>query len=234
MNGLLAPQQFVDDDGSADQALARALRDFAEDITDLEPVVAALAPARVLVPVVAVLGETEQTAAGLTTDKNADMALVLLRSPGGQPALPVFTCLEALRRWNSSARPVPVHTRRAALSAVDEGCDVMVIDPAGPVTAVLNRPAVWALGQARHWTPSPRDPEVTEAVQEAVGEVPAVIDVRCQPGCCAELAVVITLAPGLDRAGLDATTAAISSQLGSLEVVAERVASVELKLVSGQ
>lgn len=237
MNSLLAPGRFIDDDGSADPHLVEVLARFAADRTDLEPVVAALGTTRLLVPVVAVLGQGESEAdaepvahAGLVGDKNADMALVLLKSPAGQPVLPVFTCLDALRHWNPQARPVPVEARRAALSAVDEGCDIIVIDPAGPVTAVLSRPAVWALAQNRHWVPSPRDPQVVSAVIAAVSDVPGVTHVECQAGRGAELAVVCTLTPGLDRAGLDRVTSAISGRLAALEVVAERVASVELTL----
>lgn len=232
MTSLLTPQKFTEDDGSADPELTNALQKFASDATDLEPVVEVLSRARVLIPVVAVLGETgESPLTGLVGDKNADMALVLLRSSAGRPGLPVFTCVDSMRRWNSQARPVPVETRRAALSAVDEGCDIIVIDPAGPVTAVLSRPAVWALAQARRWVPSPRDPEVTTAVEESVGELPQVIDVRCCSGRGAELRIECELQPGLDRAGLDATTEAISQRIGSLSLVAERVASVELKLL---
>lgn len=231
MSGLLAPQQFAGDDGSGDPALVAALTGYAGGEADLAAVAGALANARVLVPVVAVLGEAEQSSlTGLTSDKNADMALVLLTSPQGQQALPVFTSLETLHRWNPEARPVPVQSRRAALSGVDEGCEVIVVDPAGPDTAVLARPAVWALAQGRRWTPSFDDPEVVAAVMAGCSGVEGVREVSCEPGEQAELRVVAHLVPGLSRERLDLCTQAISAALGAEPLVAERVASLELTL----
>ncbi len=231
MSGLLAPQEFSGDAGEADPDLAAALEHYGRDATDLAPVVAALARARVLVPVVAVLGEAEQSSlTGLSADKNADMALVLLTSPQGHKALPVFSSLPTLQRWNPQARPVPVASRRAALAGVDEGCDIIVIDPAGPVTAVLNRPATWALGQGRDWVPSPRDRDVVAALQQAGGRLPEVVGLECEPGDRAELKVVVHLIPGLDRPAVDRAVQALTSAFAELPVVAERVASMELSL----
>lgn len=222
---------FAGDDGSADPALAEALTNWQAGEGDLETVFARLAPTRVLVPVVAVLGETgESTLTGLKGDKEADMALVLLTGPNGQKALPVFTSLQSLHSWNPEARPVPVEARRAALSGVDEGCEVIVVDPAGPATAVLHRPAVWALAQGRDWVSSPRDPEVAGAISEALAGLPQIVETHCEPGRSAELALVLTLVPGLTRPQLDELTQAVSGALSTLPVVAERVASLALRL----
>lgn len=225
-----SPSGFEADDGSADQRLAAALAAYARREGDLTGVAAALAGVRVLVPVIAVLDEAERTVDGLTVDKSADMALVTLRSPDGRTALPVFTSVAALAAWDPAARPVPVDSRRAALSAVDEGCALIVLDAAGPATAVLPRPALWALAQGRPWTPSPHDPEVTSAVRAAALSVDGVVTARCEPGERVELRLVLGLAPGLDRAGLDGVTAAVSQALAALEVVADRVDSLELRV----
>ncbi|MFV0460808.1 MAG: SseB family protein [Actinomycetales bacterium] len=231
MSGLLSPNQFAGDDGQADPALAIALQRYGLGEVPLQQVVAALAGARVLVPVVAVLGESGASSlTGLTSDKNADMALVLLKGDQGRQALPLFSSLATLQRWNPSARPVPVESRRAALSGVDEGCETLVVDPAGPVTAVLNRPATWALAQGRRWLPSPDDPDVQAAIKEALGEIATVQECRCEPGESAELRLVVRLVPGLNRTQLDQTTTLISTALSRVEVVAERVASLELRL----
>lgn len=233
MSGLLAPTEFADDDGSVDPALAAALSARQAGQADDAAVVAALAGVRVLVPVVAVLGEDgAQVSAltGLTGDKNADMALVLLHAADGRKTLPVFSGIDALRRWNPQARPVPVRARGAVLAGVDEGCDLAVLDPGGPVTVLLRRPAVWALAKGETWTPSWSDPEVADDIRAALVTVPQVRDVACEPGRGAELAIVLTLVPGLTRDQLTAVTQAVSQTLASLDVVAERVDSVELRL----
>ena len=173
--------------GSADAALQQALEERAAGRAGDEDVVAALASARLLVPVVAVLGEGVEATHG-TADKQADMALVTLTSPDGVRALPVFSSLESLAQWDATARPVPVEARRAAVSAVAEGCDVMVLDPSGPVSFVVGRPALWALGQGRPWLPAHRDPEVQAVLRDVAAavddvDVGAAVSRGSRPSC---------------------------------------------------
>lgn len=214
------PSGFEGDDGAADPRLASAVAAHRAGDAALDDVVAALAGARLLVPVVAARGE-----------EAAEMAMVTLRGADGRVALPVFSSVAALAAWDAAARPVPVEARRAALSAVDEGADVLVLDVAGPVTVVVPRPAVWALAQGRAWVPSPRDLEVAAAVRAAATAVPGVADVRCEPGKRAELRVVLLVRPGLDADGVRSLTEAVSGHLAASEVVADRVDSVELRVL---
>jgi hypothetical protein len=227
----LSPQPFTGDTGDADPVLAAALAGHAAGERTAQDVVAALAPARVLVAVVAVEGDSHPVAGGLRADLGADMALVTLTGADGAKALPVFTSVAALAAWEPAARPVPVESARAALSAVAEGCDRLLVDVAGPHPFTVPRPAVWALGQGRDWVPSPHDPVVTAAVEQAVRGVPDVLGVRCEPGTAAELKVVLGVRAGLDRAGLEAVVAAVGAALGREEAVADRVASMELQVL---
>lgn len=243
MSGLLAPTEFAGDDGRADCALATALAavaeatDLADQMTRLERVVKAMAAARLLVPVVAVPGDSEASSlTGLQSDKVADMALVTLTAPDGRVAVPVFSCADALARWDGRARPVPVATRRAALAAVEEGCELLVVDPAGP-SVVVPRPALWALAQGETWVPSPRHLDVAAAVERAAAGERSVMAARIEPGAGpggggAELVVVLTVRPGLDRPAVDRLTARVSASLGASDAVADRVDSVTLRLES--
>lgn len=128
---------FPDDTGAVDPALAAALTAYGEGTGDFAAVVMALQGSRLLVPVVAVLGETETDERGLTHDKSSDMAAVLLTGADGRLALLAFTGSESLARWDPQARPVPVPARTAAVSAVQEEAAALVIDVAGPTTFVL-------------------------------------------------------------------------------------------------
>ena len=114
---------------------------------------AALHRARVLAPVVALLGETGTTAGGLVHDKTADIAVPVLVDPDGARALPVFTDLAALARWDPAARPVPVAGPRAAQVALAEGAEALVLDLAGPLTVTLPLPEVQALAEGRAAAP---------------------------------------------------------------------------------
>lgn len=71
---------FSDDDGSASPALASALEAWSRDRSAVGPVLTALRDARLLVPVVAVLGEVEEDEKGLRREKTSDMAVPTLRA----------------------------------------------------------------------------------------------------------------------------------------------------------
>ena len=147
---------FEDDDGTADAGYLAAIAGLAAGTGDEAAVVAALATARVFVPILAQLAEEGEAPdahgdglhGAATRDKQADMALVTLKAPDGRTAMPVFTSAASLKAWHPEARPVAVYAARAALSAVAEGAELLVLDPGSEVTFVVRRPAVWAL--ARH------------------------------------------------------------------------------------
>ena len=75
---------------------------------------------------------------------------------------------EAVAAWDPQARPVPVTPARAGQAAVSEGCDVIVVDVAGPATRVLRPSMVWALAQQRRWVPAHTDPFVAASVTAAL------------------------------------------------------------------
>jgi hypothetical protein len=210
-------------------------------------VVRALANARVFVPIVAQLAEEGEGAEGLPADKQADMALVTLKASDGRRALPVFSSVEALGRWHADARPVAVYAARAALSAVAEGADLMVVDPGSDITFVVRRPAVWSLAQQRDWRPSYADPELTRIVAASAAGYPHVRRVELHPGggigsatahgaqlqgggAGPELRVVLYLEDGLDASGVQAVIAGMNSDWARNELFAERVDSIEIKL----
>jgi hypothetical protein len=138
--------------------------------------------------------------------------------------------------WRREARPMPTDVPRAALSAVTEGWELLVVDPAGPVTVLEPRPAVWALAQGQPWQPAvvggAVDDDVRRAVAAASHGIAAVVEADAVPGTRAEVAVVLTLVPGLDRAGLDAVLARVNAALAADETIATRVDSLELRLRS--
>ncbi|MGA4843039.1 SseB family protein [Streptomyces sp. G45] len=174
---------FADDDGSADPALRAALETWSEDRTPEAhgQVLAALVGARLLVPVVAVLGEVEEDENGLKREKTSDMAVPTLKA-GHRTALPAFTSTEALALWDPAARPVAVPLRQALQAAAHEKADTIVLDLAGPVPYELNRAALIALAEGRHSTDALTDPAVTAAVRAVVAAEPAVQRAHLGPG----------------------------------------------------
>jgi hypothetical protein len=241
--------RFDADDGAADPGVEAALEALASGGTE-EAVHAALASARVFVPVVASLADGGLGPHGFAEDKEADMALVTLNAPDGRKALPAFTSVARLEAWHPDARPVAVFAPRAALSAVSEGAELLVLDPGAEVTFVVRRPGVWALAQQRPWTPSYRDESLVPVVAEVIEGLPEVRTARLEPGRGVvsrdaggrilngggpgpELKIVLELAPGLPAQTVRGIVAELNSRLASSKGFAEAVDSIEISLRSG-
>jgi hypothetical protein len=230
--------EHSDDTGEPDVVLARALTARAAALAADAEVVAALGGARVLVPVVAVPPSgsppgrrSDESVAGRRAAGPTEMAVVTLTGPDGLRVMPVFTGLGSLRRWDPAARPVPVQGRRAATSAVAEGCAGLVIDPAGPVTFVVSRPAVWALGQGRDWVPAHVDPAVLDELRTVAARQPVVRSVTAEAGVDPDLRVLVGLPEGLDAETVRALAWAISADLQASPVIRERAEGVSLRMV---
>ncbi|MDH6520307.1 hypothetical protein M2163_002711 [Streptomyces sp. SAI-135] len=172
---------FSDDDGSADPGLSAALAAWAEDRAAVGPVLAALKGARLLVPVVAVLGEVEEDENGLRREKTSDMAVPTLKA-GSRTALPAFTSTDSLARWDPAARPVAVPLHQALQAAAHEKADTVVLDLAGPVPFELTGQALLALAEGRVSADPLTDPAVIGAVREAVAAEPGVLRAHLGPG----------------------------------------------------
>ncbi len=189
---------FSDDDGTADPRLTAALTAYAEDRGAEPDVLAALVGARLLVPVVALLGEVEvvddatargagvegaagRRAGGLRREKTSDMAVPTIQAPDGRRALPAFTSTESLARWRADARPVAVPLRQALHALAHEQADTLLIDMAGPVPYALSGPALHALAAGRDRLDPLTDPAVTEAVREVLAGQPEVVRAHLVP-----------------------------------------------------
>ncbi len=119
------PGRFDNDDGSADLAIRSA--------QSAEQLLQALNAGRVLVAIVATADERGDDG----SEKSSHMSVVSMVSADGRRGLLAFTGLDALQAWDPTARPVPVSGIDAARAALDDGCEAMVIDVAGPRNQVV-------------------------------------------------------------------------------------------------
>ena len=116
------------DTGAADPALVAALG--SGDPVRILPL---LEGARLLVAVIAIPGEDHAS--------EGEMALAMLESASGERALPAFTSLDALTRWNAAGRPVPRAAAEVVAYALAESLEAVVIDPGAPHSWTLWRDA---------------------------------------------------------------------------------------------
>jgi len=224
---------FSDDDGTADARLAQAIIRHTSGRVPMGEVVDALAFARVLVPIIASGDARRVGRHGVEQDAVASTGVVAVSLPDGRAALPVFTDVDAMRAWNPDARPVPAEGPRAALAAVAESWSSLVINP-GMEALVIPRPAVWALAQGETWRPAVVDGRLEDDVRdEIVAAIHTDDDLRgvdARAGTGAEVAVVLSLAPGLASRDLDAVLARVQSEIARVGVLAQRIDSLEIKV----
>lgn len=232
------PSTAPEDDGRAPEALVAALEAFAGGSRGPEGVVDALRSSRLLIPLVARLGEEGEGVEGLRADTTQELAIVTVAGPDGRTVLPVFSSVEAMRAWDASARPVPVGGRRAALAAVAEGTEVMVLDPGSAGEFAIRRPALWAIAEGGTWHPAAHDPEVMAALRACTAGEPAVVSLDVREGDAAqrlvgpEIVIVLGLRPGLNQEALGALAGRLGARWAADEIVAARVDSMRLQLTA--
>lgn len=203
---------FRNDDGSADPGVIAALADFAAGQGTEHAVMTALAASRLLVPVVAVLAERLEPAqprsagqakpaavrSSIQGEKASEMAMPTLIGVDGRRAVPAFTSLESMRRWQSDARPVPV-VALAVWQSARADSSAVVIDLAGPVPFAIEgaRLAALARGEA---PPQPfADPDVQETVAGVLASQLDVVSFELQPDDGGhDLAIVLVLSSEAD------------------------------------
>ena len=216
-------QRFRDDDGSADPAAAAALSAFAAAQGSEHDTLTALAATRLLVPVVAVLSDEDgrETVPAAGGEKNSEMAMPTLVGRDGRAAIPVFTGLDALARWQPAARPVPAEAVQVWQAAVQESCAV-IVDVAGPVPLAVEGARLAALAQGQPAPLPHEDPDVHEVVAALVAEAAggAGFTLRPAPGH-ADLLIELTPPAGLDPPAVQAFASRIGS--GVLERLGYRL-----------
>ena len=201
------------DRGDADPAAAVALRAFASGQGSEHAALSALASARLLIPVVAVLAEPVASAehqamdgqvsapglhpgSALRRAKVSEMALPTLVGQDGRTAVLAFTGLPALLAWRPDARPVPVPAGQLWRAAAGTA-DAVVVDVAGPVPLAVDGARLAALAAGRPAPPPHKDPDVLAAVAAAVAGEPVIAEFGLQAGeDGTDLTVELVLAAG--------------------------------------
>lgn len=251
--------QFENDNGLAVPELDSAVTEFitsappstAADIAEAEQkIVGALARARVFVPVVAELAEGGLGEHGFAEDKSSDMALVWLQAPDGRKALPIFSAVDRLTQWHPEARPVAVYAARAALSAVAEEAQLLVLDPGCNGTFVVRRPAVWSLAQQQEWTPSYIDQDLQKSLDQIAQNEPLVDALEISPGrgvtshsstgtvlpgggAGPEVLVTVHVMDGITAEQAQLVAQSVARKLGENQAFALAVDTVELSVARG-
>ena len=225
------------DNGEADPELLRAIGEFQAGNLGPEQVLKAIGQARLLIPLVANLGESGEGAHGHQVDKSADLSIVTVLTPDNQRALPVFSSVAAMTFWNPEARPVPNDGRRVALAAASEGNTRLVLDPMSETEFVVRRPGIAAIAQDLPWLSPSDNPEVVEIINGVLSEIGFVESFTLVPGdpLCKllgqELLVVLYLEAGLSESQLKDFEEDFFLQIANSERFVDLVDSVGVKFI---
>lgn len=142
--------RWLGDVGRADpivrSALARAAADDPNPQIGYLRAVAALGQARLLMPIVA---QGDASSDSPDPDRHAEMAAVSVRNSAGEQALLAFTGIDSLTAWQSDARPVPGDLGEVAATVSEAGCDLLLIDAAGPASFLVGADLVGELALGR-------------------------------------------------------------------------------------
>ena len=234
---------WANDDGSVDPKLSTAFVAFRQALAAGEPasqesVIDALRDARLLVPLIAALGEAGEGAHGQTVDKSADLSIVSVKTPDGQVGLPVFSCVQTMTSWNKMARPVPIEATRVALAAASENNTRIVLDPGSATEFVIRRPAIEAIAKQANWNHPSNDEVVKAQIAQAIDAEPLIENFAIQNGDPAsrlenaEVLVYLKLGANLAQDQVAGLVERITKTWAASQAIAERVDSLAIKLVA--
>ncbi len=227
---------FANDDGSARPELLLAIRQFRAGTNNIEDVIDEIRKSRLLIPLIAQLGEAEVGSNGLVVDKTAELAIVTVKSPDDQDSLVVFSSVSAMGIWNKTARPVPSDAVRIALAAATEMSTRVVLDPGSESEFVIRRPAIAAIAQNLKWLPPHKSETVRQVIQRSLETESDVVSFEMHSGdpnstlSGPELRIELTLKAGLDSSDLREMLDRATVTWSESEDFAKLVDSVEIKL----
>jgi hypothetical protein len=224
---------WAEDDGETPEVIARALA--ATPFVKMG-FVESLRGQRLLVPLIAEIGESGIGPHGQAVDKSADLAIVAVSTPDDRTAIPAFTSVADMLSWKPEARPVPVSINKLCVATVGEGHTRVIINPATHARA-LRRTELAALAQDLEIIDAVSGPEVKQVIAHAVKGVRDVVMAGVSAGdpearlVAEEIIIEVGMRPGLTAEDLENALISFVAHLraGDLDDFAD---SFKLKIIS--
>ncbi|MDA7799205.1 SseB family protein [Aquiluna sp.] len=224
---------WAKDDGKTPEVITKSLEASPFSKTAF---IESLRGQRLLVPLLAEVGEVGIGPHGQLVDKSAELAIVAVATPDGRTAIPAFTCVEAMSKWNATARPVPVSIEKLCLAAVSEGHDRVVVNP-GTDSRAIRRNQLAALAQSKVLPDLVSGPEVAHMLASAVEAIDGVVMAAITDGdpearlIGEELVIEIGLRPGLSSQELESSVSGFVEALKAADFES-LVDSFKLRLIA--
>lgn len=229
---------FAGDNGEANPALISAIAKLQAGEGSIAQVIDAIRDSRLLIPLLANLGESGEGAHGQTVDKSADLSIVTVETPDQQNGLPVFSSVASMSAWNKDARPVPHSAVKAALAAAADGNTRMILDPGSPTEFVVRRPSIEAIAKTQPWIHPSEDEEVLAAFGGALSSFDEFAGWSLGIGdplsrlASAEVELTLSLARSFTQEEFSELMKSVAARISESEVIALKVDSLRVKLAT--
>jgi len=130
-------------------------------------------------------------------DENVEMMQALFSSNDGKVAMPVFTSLDELTKWNKEARPIPLVAHDFAQQAIDQELDALILDIASDHRFVIQGYMLRCLAKNQDWSYPHQDSEVRKTIENICLKIKKVNKVEITKGVDCDLHVNIYGPPDL-------------------------------------
>ena len=124
-------------------------------------------------------------------DENVEMLQALFSSNDGRVAMPVFTSLAELTKWNKEARPLPLMANDFAQQTIDQELDAIIVDIASDHRFVIKGYMLNCLAKNQDWNYPHQDLEVIETIERICQRLENVSKIEITKGVDCDLYVNI-------------------------------------------
>jgi hypothetical protein len=130
-------------------------------------------------------------------DENVEMMQALFSSNDGKVAMPVFTSLDELTKWNKEARPIPLVANDFAQQTIDQELDALILDIASDHRFVIQGYMLSCLAKNQEWNYPHQDLEVKETIEKICQKLKRISKIEITKGVDCDLQVNIYGPPDL-------------------------------------
>jgi hypothetical protein len=124
-------------------------------------------------------------------DENVEMMQALFSSNDGRVAMPVFTSLAELNKWNQEARPLPLISNDFAQQTIEQELDAIIVDIASDHRFVIKGYMLNCLAKNQEWNYPHQDLEVIETIERICQRLENVSKIEITKGVDCDLYVNI-------------------------------------------
>ena len=124
-------------------------------------------------------------------EKNVEMMQALFTSNDGKNAMPLFTSLNELDKWNNQARPLPLPAMEFARQVIEQNLDALILDIAAEHRFVVEHYMLHCLANNIGWTYPYLDRQIRELIENICSKNQMIQKIDIEKGIDCDLSITI-------------------------------------------